>query len=608
MERMQHFIKQKRELLERETISRPAINYSEGMAENEKEKYIHYLVDRVNDADLDNRAMHLVLDDFVKEQEEMKAKLSKLEAEQNQSKQESKSLSKEIETERKKRIAAERKAAKLEAQLKYAQNNQFGDKRQKVKKDNSKEDTSDRNNEKEEFDGTSDSLTTDSASNEKKVEEPQAELPKKERDLTNRPETYKTMGMQEAEPLEHLSDRGKVPRRILDSKIVKVFRLDMCLIEEHFEMVHYVEDGKKPKWGYFPKEGHPQVVTKFKGTKVTPEFLQALAYEVYVKNVTFGLLHQWITDMGMTVSVNTLRNWLKKGKVYLDKLVIVLKSIALEKDSIVNCDETWCKVRKYDHYKKCYIWVLVNKAEKIAIFFYEDGSRGRDVLTNFLGDAELKNIMSDGYNAYVFIGDELKTTSLKNTIHQVCPAHCRAKFVKAENQGGDKNATGYREILDWFFSQDRQSNAEGVESAERERRRKSLESKSKLIELRSSLIKDLAIPEKERTSYFTEALNYLNHFWKEIFAFLDDGTLPIDNNLAERTIRKLTTQRNSMLHFGSDEGVEMAATYHSVISTVKLHGQSAWEYLGCFFKKIFKGCVDYANLTPQNIGLASANS
>lgn len=110
------------------------------------------------------------------------------------------------------------------------------------------------------------------------------------------------------------------------------------------------------------------------------------------------------------------------------------------------------QVRKYDHYKKCYIWVLVNKAEKIAIFFYEDGSRGRDVLTNFLGDAELKSIMSDGYNAYVFIGDELKTASLKNTIHQVCPAHSRAKFIKAENQGGDKNATRYREILDWFYS------------------------------------------------------------------------------------------------------------------------------------------------------------
>ena len=73
---------------------------------------------------------------------------------------------------------------------------------------------------------------------------------------------------------------------------------------------------------------------------------------------------------------------MKKGKVYLDKLVESLEEVALEKDSIVNCDETWCKVRKYDHYKKCYIWVLVNKAERVAIFFYDNGSRGRDVLTD----------------------------------------------------------------------------------------------------------------------------------------------------------------------------------------------------------------------------------
>lgn len=45
---------------------------------------------------------------------------------------------------------------------------------------------------------------------------------------------------------------------------------------------------------------------------------------------------------------------------------------------------------------------------------------------------------------------------------------------------------------------------------------------------------------------------------KKIFAYLDDGELPIDNNLTERTIRKLTTQRNNSFHYGSDAGAEMA--------------------------------------------------
>ena len=71
---------------------------------------------------------------------------------------------------------------------------------------------------------------------------------------------------------------------------------------------------------------------------------------------------------------------------------------------------------------------------------------------------------------------------------------------------------------------------------------------------------------------------------------------------------------------------KIAATYHSIISTVKLQGRSAWDYLGKFFVKslikrressmleflsvkplsnIFNGCRDFISLRPDNIGLAT---
>ena len=584
----------KRELLMRDTFSRPSLNRSEDMSEDQKDRYIDYLADRVTNLDLDKRAMELVLEDFLKMQQEMREEMAALKDGQEK-------LQSRLDEETHKRKAAERKAQRLDEQLKYANANRFGDKRQKVKKDSDKTDNPDRNKEKEDFDGTNDTLCTDSVNQDKGNQDNKPD--KKERDLSNRPEKYNTMRVQ-GKPEEHHSDLAKVPGRILEKKMIKVFRLNMCLVEEHFEMVHYVEPGKKPKWGYFPKDGHPQVVTKFEGTKATPEFLQAIAYEVYVKNVTFGLLHQWLTDMGMTISDNTLRNWLKKGKKYLDQLIIVLKSIALEKDSIVNCDETWCKVRKYDHYKKCYIWVLVNKAEKVCIFFYEDGSRGRNVLLNFLGDAELKSVMTDGYNAYVFIGNELKSEQYKDTIHQVCMSHSNNKFVKAANQGGEPNAALFSNDFKELFAREHRYDEAGLTPEERLKERQSLETKEIVIRIRSRLDAELTKEPEFRSQYYTEALNYLNHFWDELFAYLDDGELPIDNNLAERCIRKITTQRNSMLHFGSNEGVEMAATYHSIITTVKLHGKSAWSFLGTFFKKIFNGCRDFACLTPRNIEMA----
>ena len=204
------------------------------------------------------------------------------------------------------------------------------------------------------------------------------------------------------------------------------------------------------------------------------------------------------------------------------------------------------------------------------------------MLTDFLGDAELKGIMSDGYNVYVFIGDELKSAQFKDTVHQVC--HAKNKFVKASNQGGEPTAERFSNLLKGFFMRERECDDAGLTPKERLRERQSLETKELLIELRSLLDSELSKDSEFRSQYYTEALNYLNWLWKEIFAYLDDGELPIGNNLAERTIRKLTTQRNNSFHYGSDAGAEMATTYHSVIGTVKLHGSSIWNFIETFLK------------------------
>ena len=590
---LQDIIKTKRELLSRETYSRNPINYSAGMAEDQKDRYIQYLAEQNQDLRLTGDAMKLVLEDFMAQMKELKAQMSSMQSKHAD-------LENRLSEEHKLRKSAERKIKSLQEKLDYAHQERFGDRRQKIQS-KAKTSDSDHRKEKDNYDGTDDTLRTDSVGHvpSQELKEPSG----KDRDLSNRPDGYKTMGVA-GEATEHPSDLTKVPGRIIERRMVRVFSFRTFLTEECFEMVHYAEPGKKPKWGYFPSEGHPEVVTSFEGTRATPEFLQAIAYEVYVKNVTFGLLHQWLTDMGMTISKNTLRNWLKKGKTYLDELVCVLKSIALEKDSIVNCDETWCKVRKYDHYKKCYMWVLVNKAERLVIFFYEDGSRGRDVLTNFLGDAELKALMSDGYNAYVFIGDGLKTHRYKDTDHQVCLAHVRAKFVKARMEGGDKRADVFLDNINRLFRFEREYDREMITDGERTRRRQGLPTMEAMINLRANLLQELKSEEEQKSCYMREALNYLHKFWNEAFTYIKDGRYPISNNLAERAVRPFTTKRKNSLHFGSDEGAEIAAVYHSIISTVKLQGRSAWGYLGKFFTGIFNGCRDFLSLTPQNIDLA----
>ena len=68
-------------------------------------------------------------------------------------------------------------------------------------------------------------------------------------------------------------------------------------------------------------------------------------------------------------------------------------------------------------------------------------------------------------------------------------------------------------------------------------------------------------------------------------------------NAVSCVVRSLTTARIKSFYWECALGAQMSATYHSIISTVKLHGSSVWSYLGKFFTKIFEGCRDYSSLT-----------
>lgn len=267
MELLQHIIRQKHELLARETFSRRTINYSEDMPADQKDRYIHYLVDKVNELDLDKRAMELAVEEFQGIHNNVLEQLAELQRSIAEIKAENAEMRQAICNEKERRKRAKAQARKLDQQLKYAQKNKFGDKCQKARKDRAKKDDADREDEKDRFDGTDGTISAKSVQ-ENPVEDRPANG-NMERDLSNRPEKYNTMSVKGV-PVFHPTDDLKVPGRIIGRKSVKVYSFRTCLVEEQFDVVHYVEPGKKPRWGYFPKEGHLEVVTKFEGTKATP--------------------------------------------------------------------------------------------------------------------------------------------------------------------------------------------------------------------------------------------------------------------------------------------------------------------------------------------------
>ncbi len=201
--------------------------------------------------------------------------------------------------------------------------------------------------------------------------------------------------------------------------------------------------------------------------------------------------------------------------------------------------------------------------------------------------------------------DLCKAVNNLKGFHQVCMTHVKNKFIKDSNQGSEPGAERFSKILKELFMRERKYDDVVLTPKEMFRERQSLATKELLIELRGLLDSELSRDSEFRIQYYMEAFNYSDQFWK-ILTYLNDGELPIDNNQAEQIILKLTTQRNKSLHYGSDVGTEMAATYHSVIGMVNLHGSSIWNFIRIVFINIFNGCRDYVNMGPDKITLATS--
>ena len=76
-----------------------------------------------------------------------------------------------------------------------------------------------------------------------------------------------------------------------------------------------------------------------------------------------------------------------------------------------------------------------------------------------------------------------------------------------------------------------------------------------------------------------KAINYSLNQWVALTLYCDDGTVEIDNNIAENALRCVSLGRKNFMFAGSDSGGERAAAMYSLIATCKLNGVDPRAYL-----------------------------
>jgi hypothetical protein len=67
--------------------------------------------------------------------------------------------------------------------------------------------------------------------------------------------------------------------------------------------------------------------------------------------------------------------------------------------------------------------------------------------------------------------------------------------------------------------------------------------------------------------------------WKALTRYRDDGSIEIDNNAAERSLRAVALGRKNYLFAGSDAGGERAAAIYSLLGSARLNGIDPQVYL-----------------------------
>jgi hypothetical protein len=83
----------------------------------------------------------------------------------------------------------------------------------------------------------------------------------------------------------------------------------------------------------------------------------------------------------------------------------------------------------------------------------------------------------------------------------------------------------------------------------------------------------------EPNSGLGKAISYLMNHWPQLTLFLERAGAPLDNNLAERSLKKAILHRKNSLFYRTRNGARMGDLYMSLIHTCELNGVNPFNYL-----------------------------
>jgi transposase len=303
--------------------------------------------------------------------------------------------------------------------------------------------------------------------------------------------------------------------------------------------------------------------------------------------------------IGIDLSRKTMCNWqIYIYYNYLVRLIDLMKK-DLKKSYLIGADETTVQVIVEEGKppgSKSYMWVYrgYHKDRIVLLYDYEPNRRGenpKEYLSGYEG-----YLQTDGYDGYNIV------VKAEEIIHLACWAHVRRKFFncfKVLEKNNYPESKIILEMIQELYLVEKKIREEKLEEKEVYELR---QEKSKPVVERIKIWLDENVDKYPPKSDMGEAINYTLKLWDRLIVYLEDGRLPIDNNLVENAIRPFVIGRKNWLFSYTENGANSSAAIYSLVETAKANGKEPYKYLKELFEKLpfAKTDEDYEKLLPYN--------
>ena len=347
------------------------------------------------------------------------------------------------------------------------------------------------------------------------------------------------------------------------------------IVDEHHVHVY----ASKKNSGVIKKAPRPKDL--FRNSIVTPALLASIINGKYTNALPLQRQSKAFKTNGVNLSVNTMANWVIKGtESYLAPVYDRLHELIYD-SRVIHADETPVKVMRIDgrkivNGKKTYMWVYRNRpgGDSSPIILYEwQPSRRADHPREFLKDFS-GTVVTDGYQVYHTIGDEREDLTVSG-----CWIHSRrpfAEFLKSIQSKDAAKGSIAQQAYDMITEMMHIDNRFDDLPSEDRKNQRQLVLKDKVdayFEWAKEKYSQVA-----HNGATGKALAYSINQEKYLRRFLDDGDIPMDNNLAEQAIRPFTIGRKNFVIINTDHGAKASAMLYSLVETAKANNLNTYKY------------------------------